>query len=89
MTDEHLIEISQRQSDMHLQMAIDAVKKKAVDRKLKPKGACHDCGDFFSKDDPHSQVRLFCDSLCQESWRRWQQAQARKYGPGYAARSVC
>jgi hypothetical protein len=31
---------------------------------------------------------LFCDGLCEESWRRWHQAQVRKHGPGYAARSA-
>lgn len=88
MTDEHLIEISQRQNDQLLQLAIEAAKKQAGGRTLKPKGACHDCGDAFAKDDPHHAVRLFCDGLCEESWRRWHQAQVRKHGPGYAARSA-
>lgn len=86
MTNEHLLEMTQREEEMRLELAINEARERARDR-LPAIGACHDCGDDFPHSDPKRDVRLFCDAECEEGYRIWREAQVRKHGTRAAVMS--
>jgi len=86
MTDEYLIESSQKLEEQQLQYRIQQIQQKAGTHAVLANGACYDCGTEFDEHDPKRDVKKFCDSDCEVSWRQWYQAQVRKYGPGYKPR---
>ncbi len=83
MTDEYLIESSQKLEEQLLETRINEIKSRAGSHQLPPLGKCHDCGDIFEDEDPNKREKKFCDSVCEESWNDWHQAQVRKHGPGF------
>jgi rRNA maturation endonuclease Nob1 len=83
MTDEYLIESSQKLEEQLLERRIHEIKNRAGSHQLEPMGKCHDCGEVFDESDPNKQEKKFCDSLCESSWHDWYKAQVRKHGPGF------
>lgn len=61
-------DIADKESEVHLAVALQRARNEATSSKLKPKGCCHYCSAGFSKDDPLANSKLFCDSDC----ARWQ-----------------
>lgn len=88
MTDEHLIESSQKLEEMQIEVAIREIQRAASAGGLKAMGRCHDCGEPFAANDPLRQQKKFCDSECSASWEEWFQAQRRKHGPNFQPRSA-
>lgn len=83
MTDEYLIESSQKLEEQILENRINEIKNRAGSHQLPPIGKCHDCGEIFSESDPVKHEKKFCDSVCESSWNDWHKAQVRKHGPSY------
>jgi hypothetical protein len=86
-TDEHLLESTQKLEEQQLAWKIDEIKQKAGVNMLPPKGSCHDCGEPFAENDPHKDVKKFCDSICEDGWQEWFRAQKRKHGPNFRPQS--
>lgn len=57
-----------KESEVHLAVALQRARAEATSSKLNPKGCCYYCSERFSKNDPLASSKLFCDSDC----ARWQ-----------------
>jgi len=87
MTDEHLIERSQKLEEQLLQSRIQAIRNEAKGALLAPRGSCYDCGEEFAANKISQLEKKFCDSHCEAAWNIWFQAQKRRFGPDFRPRA--